>query len=325
MEKSAEIKKILVTGACGFIGEKICSGLLKRNYIVIGTDFKSSDYNASKTGYTFVKADHTDRGVFEQLFEKEKFDTVIHCACTADNDLDSIITDEDVKHSEAYDDFLYLLAVSFGVKQFILLSTSQVYDLPKSREPIRENDKIKIVSNYGKLKYEAERKLSSVVIKGSEMVVASLRVAPVYSSNYTVNLINKILDPETNTLYVYRTGDYGFQFCCIHNLVEFVLCYVRLAVDMKFTGIFNVSDTDIVSVREIIKFARNRNTYGPALQRNLSKDVLKAKINKITNKTEQKTNYRFNDLDTFFNNNVLDGTRAKMVCTNFKWTIENTK
>ncbi len=325
MENTVDIKKVLVTGACGFIGEKICSGLLKRNYVVIGTDFKSSDYNISKPGYSFIKADHTDRSIFEQIFQKEKIDTVVHCACTADNDLDVTITDEDIKHSAAYDDFLYLIAQASGVKQFILLSTSQVYDFPKSREPIRENDKIKIVTNYAKLKSESEKKLSSIVTKDTEMVVASLRVAPVYSSDYTVNLINKILDPDTNSLYVYHTGDYGFQFCCIHNLVEFILCYVRLAGDSKYTGLFNVSDTDIVSAREIIKFARNRNTYGPALQRNLSKDVLKAKINKITNKNEQKTNYRFNDLDTFFNNNVLDGTRAKMVCTNFKWNIENTK
>lgn len=35
-------KKILVTGAAGFIGSKICSELLKKKYTVIGCDDFSS-------------------------------------------------------------------------------------------------------------------------------------------------------------------------------------------------------------------------------------------------------------------------------------------
>ena len=64
--------KILVTGACGLIGEKICSGLLKRdNNEIIGTDTRSSDYNEGKERYRFVKAGSRDRSVFEDLFKKE--------------------------------------------------------------------------------------------------------------------------------------------------------------------------------------------------------------------------------------------------------------
>lgn len=316
--------KILVTGACGLIGKKICSGLLKRENEVIATDSKSDEYNEGKEGYRFVQATGRDRAVFEDLFRKENFDVVVHCACTADNDLSDVITEADMAESAIYDDYLYSLSVSSEVKQLILISTSQVYDFPKSREPIRETDKLKLDSNYAKLKREAEKKLADSVRDSQSVIAAALRVAPVYTSDFTDNLLCKIYDPDTGGLFVYHSGDYGFQFCCLHNLVEFIMCFVKYADDKTYTGLYNIADNNICSAREIIKFARDRKTYGPVIQRNVSKDLMKSKLGKLTNRNDIKTNYRYNDMDTFFNNNVLDGTRAKKLC-NFKWNIENTK
>lgn len=318
------MSKILITGACGLIGKKICSGLLKRENEVIGTDSAPDDYNEGKEGYRFVKATGRDRAVFEELFKNEHFDVVVHCACTADNDLKETITEDDIKESAVYDDYIYTLAISSEVKQFILISTSQVYEFPKSREPIRETDKLKIVSNYAKLKREAEKKLADSVKNAQDIIAAALRVAPVYTSDFQDNLLSKIYDPESDKLFVYHSGDYGFQFCCLHNLVEFIMCFVKYADDKTYTGLYNVADNDICSAREIIQYARARKNYGPALQRNVSKDVMKGKLGKLTNRNDIKTNYRYNDMDTFFNNNVLDGTRSKKLC-NFKWNIENTK
>ena len=316
--------KILVTGACGLIGKKICSGLLKRENEVTGTDLRPDEYNEGKEGYRFVKAGGRDRSVFEEMFRKEQFDVVVHCACTADNDLSDTITEDDIAESAIYDDYIYTLSVASEVKKFILISTRQVYDYPKSREPIRETDKLKILSNYAKLKREAEKKLADAVKGVQTIIAASLRVAPVYTSDFADNLLSRIYDPETGGLFVYHSGDYGFQFCCLHNLVEFIMCFVKYADDETYTGLYNIADTNICSAREIIKFARDRKTYGPVIQRNVNKDIMKAKLGKLTNRNDIKTNYRYNDMDTFFNNNVLDGTRAKKLC-NFKWNIENTK
>jgi len=324
MKGEYEMAKILVTGACGLVGEKICSGLLKRENEVIGTDIKSSEYNMGKEGYRFVKAGGRDRAVFEKLFRDEGIEMVVHCACTADNDLKAVITEDDVSESSIYDDYIYTLSVASGVKKFILISTSQVYEFPKSREPIRETDKLKLDSNYAKLKREAEKKLAEAVKNTQDVIAAALRVAPIYTNDFSDNLLAKIYDPETDGLFVYHSGDYGFQFCCLHNLVEFILCFVKYADDKTYSGLYNVADNDICSAREIIQYARDRRTYGPALQRNVGKDVMKGKLGKLTNRNDIKTNYRYNDMDTFFNNNVLDGTRAKKLC-NFKWNIQNTK
>ena len=60
--------KILVTGACGLIGKKICSGLRKRVNEVTRTDLRPDEYNEGKEGYRFVKAGGRDRSVFEEMF-----------------------------------------------------------------------------------------------------------------------------------------------------------------------------------------------------------------------------------------------------------------
>ena len=318
------MSKVLVTGACGLIGEKICSGLLERDNYVVGVDSRPSEYNANKEKYRFEKADYSDKSIFERIFRQEKIDFVVHAACTADNDLGVKITSEDVKKSQIYDDFLYSIALESGVSKFILISTSQVYELPKSREPIRETDKVKIDSNYARMKYDAERKLATVISGKTDMVTAALRVAPVYTSDYSENLLSKIIDAETKSLFIYNNGDYGFHFCCLHNLVEFILCFIRIAGDAKYTGIYNIVDAHMISVREIIKYARDRDTYGPVLQRKANMDIIKNKFGKLTNRSEAKTNYRYIDLENFFNNNIFDGTKAKKIC-NFKWDIENTK
>ena len=39
---------VLVTGACGLSGEKVCSGLLKKHHEVIEVDHASSANNKSK-------------------------------------------------------------------------------------------------------------------------------------------------------------------------------------------------------------------------------------------------------------------------------------
>ncbi len=318
------MKKVLVTGACGLIGEKICSGLLKSGIFVVALDVNSSEYNFGKNNYRFEKADYRDKGIFERIFRQERIDAVIHAACTVDNDFGNIVTAEDVKKSQMYDEFIYSMAYESGVKNIMMISTSQIYDFPKSREPIRETDSVKLDSNYARLKYDSERKLSSVIAGKKDVVAAALRVAPIYTDVYSDNLLSKIIDSDTNSLFIYQNGDYAFQFCCLYNLVEFILCYLKVAQDAKYTGIYNICDANLISAREIIRYARARNTFGPVLQRKPNMDLLKNKLGKLKNRNEAKTNYRYNDIDNFFNNNMLDTTKAKKVC-NLKWNIDNTK
>ena len=150
------METVLVTGGCGLIGQHIVSGLLKKGFAVIAVDTKENGYNEQKLHYTFVPGDVTDKDVIGDLFENNEIDIFVHAACTVDNDLDSIITDKQMRESAAADKFIYRYAMTNKVKKIVLLSTDQVYDFPKTREPIREDNELKIHSNYAALKYSSE-------------------------------------------------------------------------------------------------------------------------------------------------------------------------
>ena len=86
--------KILVTGAAGFIGMTTSLRLLARGDDVTGLDNLNDYYDVSlkqsrldrllpNANFRFAKLDVADRGGITELFEREKFDRVIHLAAQA--------------------------------------------------------------------------------------------------------------------------------------------------------------------------------------------------------------------------------------------------
>lgn len=106
MDKGSKKRKILVTGAAGFIGSWVVKVLLERNYEVVGLDCINAYYDiglkharlaqlgivsesiqenrlaVSRTNasYRFIKLDLTDRAGMKSLFDREGFDWVINLA-----------------------------------------------------------------------------------------------------------------------------------------------------------------------------------------------------------------------------------------------------
>lgn len=94
------MKKILITGGAGFIGSHVIRHFLTKypNYHIYNLDVLTYAGNLenlkdiqSAPNYTFIKGDITDEGFINNIFEKYKFDSVIHLA--AESHVDRSITD----------------------------------------------------------------------------------------------------------------------------------------------------------------------------------------------------------------------------------------
>ncbi|HEY8831162.1 MAG TPA: NAD-dependent epimerase [Gemmatimonadaceae bacterium] len=86
--------KILVTGAAGFIGFHTAERLLARGDHVVGFDNLNAYYDVrlkearlarlkEQAGFTFIRGDLADARVISEMFQDERFDSVVHLAAQA--------------------------------------------------------------------------------------------------------------------------------------------------------------------------------------------------------------------------------------------------
>jgi UDP-glucose 4-epimerase len=324
--------KVLVTGASGSIGVHICSGLIDKDHEVIALDYKPSPYNEGKRGYDFYSVSPTEKEKISRIFEQNIIESVIHCACTADNDIGPEITEQQVSESHLWDTFIYKMANLVGVKQFILVSTTQVYQAPTTREPVREDDDVKIVTNYARLKIAAEDAMAMEFKKSRTVAVCAARCTPFYAKEMPENLRARVVDSKTGGAYMYRTGEYGYHFCNVYNLVDFVISYIgntdKVPAEQRsqHTGIYNVADKELISVSEIVNFMREYHTIGTVLQRKES-DLKGGLIGKLFGSKptpEAVTNYRFMEQSAILGNYKYETHKAARICP-LRWNLQNTK
>ncbi|TSK03874.1 MAG: NAD-dependent epimerase [Geobacter sp.] len=88
------MKKILVTGAAGFIGFHLTQRLLARGDQVVGIDNLNDYYDVNlkfgrldllkeRDGFRFIKMGLEEREALQRLFEEERFDVVVNLAAQA--------------------------------------------------------------------------------------------------------------------------------------------------------------------------------------------------------------------------------------------------
>ncbi len=133
--------KLLITGGAGFIG----SHLIKRfvlnypNYSIINLDSLTYAGNLEnlkevekKDNYTFIKGDIADRIFIDNLFNKHKFDAVIHLAAESHVDRSIknplIFLETNVRGTlNLINAFKNLWETDFNNKRFYHISTDEVY------------------------------------------------------------------------------------------------------------------------------------------------------------------------------------------------------
>ncbi|HGE72864.1 TPA: NAD-dependent epimerase/dehydratase family protein [Candidatus Poribacteria bacterium] len=159
-------KTVLITGCAGFIGAKITELLLKQSINVIGIDNINNFYSPilkewrlkrlkKFVNFKFYKLDIVNLNDLREVFQQNKFSALMNLAARAgvraSVDNPWVYVDTNITGT------LNLLELSkdFGIKKFVLASTSSIYGANET--PFSENDKTdKQLSPYAATKKSAE-------------------------------------------------------------------------------------------------------------------------------------------------------------------------
>lgn len=145
--------KILITGGAGFIGSHLAKKLVERgDEIVIIDNFNSVSYDPKikhdrlkillkNTPYRFYRGDIRNQKLLNKIFQKEKFDKIVHLAALAG-------VRHSLKNPGLYEEVnikgtinLLDLAVKYKIKNFVYASSSSVYGNNK-KQPFPESDSV---------------------------------------------------------------------------------------------------------------------------------------------------------------------------------------
>ena len=176
------MKRVLVTGGCGYIGSHTVVELQKNGFDVVIVDNLSNSKEAvldriqqiTGTKPTFYKVDMTDKAALRGVFEKEKFSDVIHFAGL------KAVGESVRKPLEYYrnnrDSTMNLLELmrEFGVKNIVFSSSATVYGNP-STVPITEDFPLSCTNPYGQTKLMIEYILKDLYKADASFNIALLR------------------------------------------------------------------------------------------------------------------------------------------------------
>ncbi|HEX9078710.1 MAG TPA: UDP-glucose 4-epimerase GalE [Desulfuromonadaceae bacterium] len=147
---------VLVTGGCGYIGSHVVRQLSEAGRRVVVFDNLSTGAAAALVhSEELVVGDLADTVAIEALFERHRFDTVLHFAAAIV--APQSVTDPLKYYGNNTRNTLNLLqaCVRFGVRRFIFSSTAAVYGLPEKGVASEEGPTVPI-NPYGTSKLMSE-------------------------------------------------------------------------------------------------------------------------------------------------------------------------
>jgi dTDP-4-dehydrorhamnose reductase len=247
------MKKILITGSNGLLGQKLVYALLNDKNVELVATSKGPNRLINQQGYVYKDFDITDKKQVESVFGKYLPDVVINTA--AMTNVDACETEKkacwaiNVTAVQHMVDVLQELKAKTVYSQpysphFIHLSTDFVFDGEEG--PYKETDKPNPLSYYALSKFESEK-----VLEQSNLKWAILRTIIVYGIVDNMSRTNVVLWAKDALSKGQKINVVDDQFRA-PTLAEDLAEACILAANKKATGIFHTSGKDIMSVLELV-------------------------------------------------------------------------
>ena len=156
MNRQSNLKKILVTGGCGFIGSHIVDSLIKIGHQVIVVDnLSTGSMKNLNPSAIFYQGDASNNIFIDKIFSQHHFSCVIHQSVKINTNVLHEKPTVDVDCSIKSTIVLLDNCIKHGIKNFIFASSVAVYG-KSNLLPASESSIIDPIYSYGIAKYSAE-------------------------------------------------------------------------------------------------------------------------------------------------------------------------
>ncbi|HLN53394.1 MAG TPA: GDP-mannose 4,6-dehydratase [Lentimicrobium sp.] len=258
------MRKILVTGAAGFIGSNLVKSLLDRNNSVIGIDNFDNFYDpglkrqniasfASHPQFTLFEGDIRDEAFLKSVFSETHPECVVHLAARAG--VRPSIDDPELYYDVNVTGTLKLLEAMRrqGIKKLVFASSSSVYG-NNTKIPFSETDNVdNPVSPYAATKKAGEL-LCYTYHHLYDFDVFCMRFFTVYGHNQRPEMaIQKFgrLINEGNPITMYGDGSTKRDYTFIDDIISGLLAAIE---KVKGYEIINLGNHQTVMLKDLIAY-----------------------------------------------------------------------
>ncbi len=258
-------KNVLVTGGAGFIGSHLVGKLLAEGDWQITivddlNDFYSPEIKRANlallTGspdVEFVEADIRNFAALEPVFERTKFDTIVHLAARAGVRPSLLEPQLYIETNINGTTNLLELARQHGVRQFVFGSSSSVYGENK-KVPFAEDDPIfRPISPYAATKAAGEL-ICHTYSHLFDIRTVCLRFFTVYGARQRPDLaIHKFarLIDEGKPIPVFGDGTTRRDYTYIDDIIQGVRA--AMAFDASMHEVFNLGESETTELSRLIE------------------------------------------------------------------------
>ena len=237
------LKKVLITGSNGLLGQKLVKLFLNKPGYEIHALSRGKNRLHNQAGYTYYNVDLLDRSASMSCLEQIAPDIIIHTAAMTN-------VDACEQHQKECD--LMNISVVAHLLEYcephgvylVHLSTDFIFD-GKKGDIYKEDDQAHPVNHYGLSKWKSEEMITKS--KVDHAILRTILVYGLVDGNDRSNIVLWVKDSLENNKEIRVVTDQLRMPTYAEDLAE--ACW--LAVEKKAKGVYNVSSNQLMSIYEI--------------------------------------------------------------------------
>ena len=239
------MRKVLITGAMGFVGAKICDRFLAQGDSVYGWDLIAGN----RTDMTVSKVDMLDEAAVYEALDALRPDIIIHCAGNADvsKSVQNPAMDYQGNVTITHDLLFAIQKLGLTKTRFIYMSSAGVYGNPETL-PITEDMTLKPMSPYALHKAMCEQ-VCQYFIANYGMDIRIIRLFSAYGTGLRKQIFWDMYQKakKTGRLDMFGTGRESRDFIHVKDVIQAI--YLVATVENCPGHVINVANGEEVTIR----------------------------------------------------------------------------